>query len=284
MIRAAMVVLAGLLLLLVAGGIPVDNGAQLAVFRTPVFRLLAAGLALLCIAACARYGRSWRRLPFWLAHLGVVAILVGAGLGSVWAVRGRLALPVAVPYRVEQLPTDKKGVFEPLGFSLQVSDFRADFYPPVYELYRPRVQAPQGAADYEPEARLPLRDDGTLAHPSIREIRRAQLWDAGRNDWVERVALGDGRVLQRGPRTAKHFEARLRTLQDGVVADHRLRVNHPVTVAGWRIYLESYGDEPVRHVQLAFRRDPGRIWVMVGIWMVVVGTAFLCWRRRETAA
>jgi hypothetical protein len=284
MIRTATIVLVGLLLLLVAGGIPVDNGAQLVVFRTPVFRLLAACLALLCIAACARYGRSWRRLPFWLAHLGVVAILVGAGLGSVWAVRGRLVLPVAMPHSVDQLPTDAEGVFEPLGFALRISDFRADFYPPVYELYRPRIQAPQGAADYEHEARLPLRDDGTLANPSIGEIRRSQLWDAGRNDWVEQVALDDGRVLQRGHRTAKHFEARLQIRQGGVEADRLLRVNQPVAIAGWKIYLESYGDDPVQHVQLALRRDPGRIWAIVGIWLVVAGTALLCWRRRETAA
>jgi len=79
----------------------------------------------------------------------------------------------------------------------------------------------------------------------------------------------------------KDFEATLSIVEDGNESIRMLKVNKPVTVAGWRIYLMSYEMHPSPYVRLLLRRDPGRITVLVGIWLIIVGTALLCWRRES---
>jgi hypothetical protein len=57
----------------------------------------------------------------------------------------------------------------------------------------------------------------------------------------------------------------------------RLEVNRPVTHRGWRFYLMSYDEPGQRYVVLTARRDPARSVVIGGMWMVMAGTAWLCW-------
>ncbi len=268
-----------LALFMAAGGIPLPDHAQLVIFRTPVFQLLAAALALLCIAACARYGRAWRRVPFWLAHMGAVVILLGAALGSRLAVRGQLVLPVTADHAVDALPPEQDGGSIALGFQLSVADFKVEYYRPTYDLYRATVPQPMSADDYVHEAQCTLGEDDMLRGPAtIPPIGRRALWDTIQNDWTQQLILEDGRILQRGQRTPRLFEAVLSVRHNAESHQHVLRVNAPATINGWRIYLESYGTEPRPYVQLQLRRDPGRRWVIAGIWLVIVGTAWLCWR------
>jgi hypothetical protein len=264
-----------------AGGIPIENDAQAAVFRTPVFVALLVLLCLLLAFACARYGRSWRQMPFWLAHGGVVTVLLGAALGAAFGVHGRLALPVEERHAVDRLPTgpDGRGEPVPLGFRLSVRDFKVDYYLPAYLLYAPKP-GPAGTEAPAFEAELALRADGSLPVPGRLPLGKAELWDERLQDWTERYDLPDGRMLQRGRRAPRTFEAALALREGGVESVRPLRVNSPVTVNDWRVYLESYGGRhPDLYVQLRLRRDPGRPYVILGIWMVIAGTAWLCWRR-----
>ena len=82
--------------------------------------------------------------------------------------------------------------------------------------------------------------------------------------------------------TARHYEADL-VFTGPETSRQRLRVNHPVTHGGWRFYLTSYDTVARRYIVVTARRDPGRCLVIPGIWMVIAGTAGLCWfRKRRT--
>lgn len=80
-----------------------------------------------------------------------------------------------------------------------------------------------------------------------------------------------------------HFEADLR-IEDGNISEIRvLRVNHPVSYRGWRIYLMSWENDPTAGevltptgVVLTARRDPGRGLVIAGIWMLMIGVTLTC--------
>jgi len=65
--------------------------------------------------------------------------------------------------------------------------------------------------------------------------------------------------------------------EDGVERAEVLRVNAPVSAGGWRLYLDAYSPGPPPRVDLQLRRDPGRRFVIAGIWMLLAGTPFLCW-------
>jgi hypothetical protein len=277
MIPVVLVLLAACGLMFVAGGIPVEGDAQLAVFRTPLFVALLGTVGALCVLACARHGRSWRRWPFWLAHLGAVVILLGAGLGKAYSTGGRLALPVSPEHRVNAVRSERQPGVVPLGFGLSVESFKVEHYPPVYRVYRKAVSKPGEEGSFEYEGELAVGDDDTLRSKELGVVGRDILWDAESGDWAEQRMAPDGRVLQRAGRTPRYFEAVLSVSQDGRTVKHVLAVNRPVTVNGWRILLESYGETQGLHVLLALRNDPGRGYVIWGIWMVILGVAGLCW-------
>jgi hypothetical protein len=129
MLTAAIIVLGGIVLFLLAGAVPVQDGAQAVVFRTPAFMGLLAALAILLVAACLRRVRLPGRFAFVLTHLGIVVILAGALLGFLFGRRSDFTVPVAGSHAVRAL-VDAEGRRIPLGFSLAVADFRVDYYEP----------------------------------------------------------------------------------------------------------------------------------------------------------
>jgi hypothetical protein len=283
MIRFALILLGLLALFMAAGGIPVADGTQTVVFRTPVFVVLTGALGCVLILGCARYGRGLKRLVFWPAHLGVVVILVGAGLGYLHGIRGDLVVPVAGWHTTRHLPGPDGESGADLGFDLSVTDFRVDYYDPAYALFVPTNDRPRSAEDFALKATLSPGPDGSLRITGYGRVPKADLWNITAAEWVPRLRLSNGWILRRGRQTPREFTAALRIVRDGVETAETVRVNAPVNVGKWRIYLNSYGMHPRPYVQLLVRHDPGRRWVIVGIWMVIVGTALLC-LRRETRA
>ena len=86
------------------------------------------------------------------------------------------------------------------------------------------------------------------------------------------VVLEDGSILQLAPPPDKWYEATLEIRSDNGEPQSRiLAVNHPVVENGWRIYLTSYDRRQNEYVVLFLRRDPGRPWVVGGIFTLLVG-------------
>jgi hypothetical protein len=80
-----------------------------------------------------------------------------------------------------------------------------------------------------------------------------------------------------GGRVPRLFEAFVEVAHGDARVEHVLRVNHPLSIDGWRIYLMSHSQTPRPYVVLLLRRDPGRLLVLAGIWCLILGVAGLCW-------
>lgn len=279
-----MTALLGLLALavafLIAGAIPVDGGAQTVIFRTPVFRLILAVLAGSLVVVCVRKGRSWRAAPFWLTHLGVAIVLAGAGLGAWRGIRGDLAVPITERHAVRELRARDGGAV-PLGFGLSVTNFRVEHYDPQYRLFRPpRTEAGERPDAYVPMGDFAVSENRDLVLEAYGSVPVAQLKDESRKAWIPQLALTNGWVLQLSRQTPRGFHAVLTLdVPDGPNVTKDLLINRPVLFRGWRLYLMSYEMEPQPYVLIHVRRDPGRCLVVFGIWMVILGIAWMCWRR-----
>jgi len=278
-----LILLMALGVLMAAGGIPLEDDAQLAVFRTPVFIGLMAGFGLLLIVACARYGRRLKRIPFWLAHFGVVLMLFGAGLGYRTAVKGNLTLPVGGWHKVDRAMR-ADGSSMDLDFKVSVTEFDVVFYDPVYRLYKPTVAEPETGEDYAHHGDIAPAGDGSLNVAGYGPVEPDRLRDPSTDDWLPQLALENGWILQAGERTPRKFVATVALARGDARRTEDVMVNHPVSFKGWRIYLMSYAMSPSPHVYLLVRRDPGRIFVIYGIWCVLIGTALLCWRKGRKGA
>ncbi|MBL7076730.1 MAG: hypothetical protein ISS31_04595 [Kiritimatiellae bacterium] len=79
----------------------------------------------------------------------------------------------------------------------------------------------------------------------------------------------------------RSYEAGLVLAVDGDVVRRRLVINQPVDVAGWRLYLNSYDSQAMRHVTLTLRRDPGDPAVVAGVLGLMIGTALIFFIRRK---
>ncbi|HAM41225.1 MAG TPA: hypothetical protein DDX89_05335 [Candidatus Omnitrophica bacterium] len=84
------------------------------VYRSWWFQGLLGFLAVnLAIAAWQRY--PWKRghLPFVLAHLGIILILLGGIIGGRWGIEGQLIIPEGQSERLLQLPTNVLVIHQP---------------------------------------------------------------------------------------------------------------------------------------------------------------------------
>ncbi len=87
---------------------------QQAVYRSWWFEALLGFLAVnLAAAALQRYPWKLRHLPFLLAHLGIISILVGGIIGGRFGIEGQLIIPEGEAEHVLQLPTNVLAVYQP---------------------------------------------------------------------------------------------------------------------------------------------------------------------------
>ena len=280
--KTTIIVLSIVVLFMLAGVLPTKGGMQIAIFRTPAFIALAAGLCVfVLICATTRRGSWARRIPFLLSHVGAVILLTGALGGFLWGIHGDLVLPLMEQHRMESLRTDD-GRNVPLGFQVAAKRFQVDYYSPQYDVYRPGSQTSfaKGQDRYDFVRRVPIEG---LAEIDLGEgglVPVKELKSGGEESWSLLHRLTNGWILRQAPRTAKLFEAELVfTDMDSTRTNGVLRVNHPLIHHGWFFYLNSFDEKARRYVIIGARRAPLRGMVMVGIWLLMVGTAWLCWQR-----
>ena len=126
--RTGVVVLALAALLMLTGVLPVADGGQDAVFRSPVF-LLCMGLVVLSTIACVVTKKpAWKRFGFYLTHLSAVLLLIGGAWGALKEQKFDIQL------RKGAAPLDRvrmeDGSFVNLGFGLSLKSFKVQRYPP----------------------------------------------------------------------------------------------------------------------------------------------------------
>ena len=278
---AALVLMAVIVLFLLAGGIPVQQGSQTAVFRTPVFIALLVLLSASLVACCVQRRFSARHVGFHLAHAGVVCILAGAAVGFLAGREAEVSVPVSDGHAISRLPS-RDGTYIPLDFTVGATRFNVESYAPDYHLFRPDCVARDPG--YQFVRTVHASADGTFAVSPSNRVRASEL-QTGSNAWVRQYVLDNGCILQQASAVPRHFQATLRfTDASGATRDAELSVNHPVTHHGWRFYLMSYQKEPDLCIVLTVRKDPGRRAVIAGIYALMVGTCMLCFRKRKECA
>ena len=260
-----------LILFLAAGAIPVPGGNPTILFQTPAFLATAAAGAFLLLAACFLHRPPVRQMAFALTHAGLVLLMAGAVID--WRGERRIdgvRLPVGMGHAIGKL-RDAAGQTVDLGFTLEVVDFSVSFYDPVYSLFRPDESAPGGEVFVR---KIDPRVPATLRQVPGGAVAVADLQD--QSHWVPELRLADGWLLRKQAEIPRWFEAGVRTTCDGVGRAAGLAVNHPLVVNGWQVLLVSYGSESMIYVELAFKRSPGRRFVVAGIWCVIAGVFLLC--------
>lgn len=270
--RFAIIIFCALILLLLAGVLPVGKGMSAhAVYYSPLMILLLAVLSVLSLMCCLKR----RPVGFLLVHLGVVIILGGALTGYIVGMKGSLHLSLN-PSRPERRLMTSDGSYADLGFSVAAENFEIRFYPPVYTRFRPFA-----GSEVQP-GKMPFDRVGELDAGDVESWRidgRSFAVSNLRTDsgWVERYRMENGSVLVRQPQTPSFYGVTL------LIGDQEIpiSINHPADYRGWRFYLVSYDQRARRTVQLSARRDPGRGAVIVGIWAVMAGTFLLCFRKER---
>ncbi len=282
--RAAVYLMVVLVLFLLAGAIPIGTGgAERVIFRTPIFVLLLAVLCGLIVHSCFKSKFSWKRLGFYSSHLGIVLLLAGALIGGIWGRQMQFSIPVSTTKDFWELPV-AEGEYVDLGFGISVTDFTVEYFEPDYALYRPVRVIKDGIpeTDYEFVDRIEMYNQnfnlGKLGLVPAEDLQTEN------GDWEEQYLLPGGEVLVKYPQEAQHYLAvfRIRDQQDKLLY-HDLEVNHPVNYQGWRFYLMSYDHESLGYVVLSARKDPGRLLVIWGIWVVLIGTGLICWKAKPRA-
>ena len=275
--KSASLTLGALILLLLVAVIPVPGGLQAdALYYSPVFMALLLLLSLLSVRCCLRRKAGLKQVGFYLVHLSVVLILIGAFVGYLFGVKGMLKLSLKPSVAIDHLTGEKRESI-PFGFAVSAEDFHVEFYPPVYQLYLP--VSPEDVT----QGQMPFRKAGEFnadgrAFWSFEGMGRfavSNLWNEARQEWVPQQRLADGSLLHLAGQTPKFYGVTLR------IGDQTLPVsiNHPAQYKGWRFYLMSYDQKWQRYVHLSVRRDPGRIVVIAGIWLAIIGTFILCFRK-----
>lgn len=168
--------------------------------------------------------------------------------------------------------TEDEQIELPFGFAVET--FEIEHYPPAFGLYDVSSDTPQRIEGYShPEEGLDLGEHGRVEADDLKDAH---------GHWAQSHPVADGLELRNEGATPRMFHARMHFTQEG--ADDRtvdMAVNRPVSFGGWRFYLMSYdGQEGAWTVELSARRDPGRPYVIGGIWMLIVGIAVMCWRKR----
>jgi hypothetical protein len=260
-----------MVLFLLAGAVPVQDGAQTVVFRTPAFFGLVGVMSAAMIIACFRNRSPSRQAFFVLTHLGAVAVIAGAAMGFFLGQRSEFTIPVDRDWSTGVLPGQGDESLH-LGFTLSAESLRVDYYDPSYVLFR-KCAGPDGSETFKKERVLAARWK-TVDLGAAGKLDLSTLVEDGR--WPEEKTLADGSVIRRLPAMPRRFEADLRFRRDRV--DHRvtLEVNKPAVFRDWRFYLVKCRDQGARSVTLMARQDPGRRLVITGLWMLMAGAFGLC--------
>jgi len=273
---------------LLAGAIPIAGDAQTIVFRTPAFIALMAVLAAALVVCSVRRRPALRQIGFWLAHLGVAAILLGGFLGHLKETKAQFWMPVGGEQAVHYLARDETNRIDiEFGFSFRVKSLKVERYDPDYALHRPEVSMHDGEerTEYVFVRIVRLPDVGEIDLGPAGKLNVGQLRSYG--EWVVQSRLESGWLLEQRP-VDKHYEVVLLIYEDEhdeEPDETMLAVNHPVTHNDWRLYLMEYDDRPgQRSVALLARRDPGRGVAVAGIWCTLIGVAAMCWLRGRRMA
>ncbi|MDP2896214.1 MAG: cytochrome c biogenesis protein ResB [bacterium] len=267
------------------------------------------GLFCLNLIFCTvgRWSLRLRRLGTTVTHVGVLVMVAGAVISSIWAQRGFIPLPIG---QSSKLCYDDKQRPIQLPFEVHLDDFKVERHASQKEALVVHLVKEKTARvfpirvgeefevgsgpykitilRYEPDfVVLSKGDYGSRSkspnNPAI--LVRVSGGSQDRTEWVFLKFPGMHRdpnadiVLDYrqigAPGRVKDFKSSLRLLQDGqVVASKTIEVNKPLKYAGWAIYQSSYDSIHESWSGLEIAKDPGIPLVYLGFLLITIGVLY----------
>jgi ResB-like family protein len=239
------------------------------------------------------------QIGFYSAHLGIVIILLGAFLGSLFGVEGILELTEGRTARTLVLMENGRKKFDvvhghvhyhtrDLGFEVRLESFEVDYYPDLLKLIafrlREKETVPIGSYEVDPGAPA-IRVPGTpirvrvVAHdPASDRVDLEVETEAGTGRIVvapdRPIRLPGGAVgltvFRKPEPEAREYLSRVAILEGGKrVREGVIVVNQPLAHRGYQFYQFGYDPERPGYTSLHVRCDPGLPVVFLGF--VVLG-------------
>lgn len=245
-----------------------------------ILLIIISLLLTISLIDCARKRLDiFKNGAFHLTHLGIIVIIIGSLIYSMYGINADFYMPIGSEpeYAIPKTETD----YIKLDFGIKVKDFEVQKFDPDYLLVKPKETPDSEEMPYERLGNFHAGKDG-LDLGTFGSIPAEKLIKDGK--WLNRIFLDNGLVLVMNPMTDKHYRADLEIYEkNGNVLQRSLRINHPVGYSGWRFYLISYDDENNKYIQLHARKDPARGLILAGIWMLILGIAWICLIRKKQA-
>jgi hypothetical protein len=286
------------------------------VFRSWIFWMLILALLtnLLSVTARRCLPLTWRNIQFTLSHLGLSLVILGVAWSGASLERSRLVVSLG---HASDTAERENGRAVTLPFTLQLREFALENFPPTLALATLDERKPDGLAmtpghqfvkagmrerigAYQVEVKeyLPRAahvGDRWLAVPFSTSTPAARIAVTDRNgapvaeSWVSCGGLDTDRSLtQLSPTQAivmpkprpREYRALLQIEQGGQKETRLLRVNYPITVGEYRLYLLSY-DETMgsasEYAVVEAVRDDGLPMVYAGMFLLLGGAALMLW-------
>lgn len=313
--KKAVYLLVCTLLALLIGSIPVAGFYRVNVFQSPFFLLLLLALGTAPVLLQWKKRRWDRQLGYILSHYGVLLLFIGIVCElTPLKKEGRIELHEGSPAygRIEL----ESGESYSLPFLLQLDKAEIDYYEvDLYDYYEidtydyyefdtfteePRFIRQIPAARIgdiskviqERSSQYTIYNDGSFITGDPRFIRQVPAEQIGKilKKVVEKTAnhtlFNDGSFLQvsRGGMQVKEYRAYLKVLDrlQEPLREAILRVNHPISVDGHRIYLLNMGSNSNKDgmtVTFLVRKNVGALLTLGGMFVILAGIFFFFIRR-----
>lgn len=226
---------------------------------------------------CLLQGKfSIKRIGFYLLHTGLIIMLAG---GLIYFINGikingaypvnRYALSSQAVHSMEKSNRIKgeEYIANFNSFDLGVSDFKVEYYEPVYDIYQ---------TDENGNILERLKTDI--------EINGEGYYDFGEYGLKKAEDGGniqlDGNIYAVSRTSVKSYLGTLniRNYKTGEKYTEEISINHPIRVNGWKIYLMAYSAEQ-NSATFTFKYDPAEYVILTGIWAVIIGSFLMSFVR-----
>jgi hypothetical protein len=273
------------------------------IFHGLPFALLMALFGASVIAsATLRWPVKVKNLGFYIAHVGLMTSLAGAGASATLAIRGRIDLhaggETATQVRVTRggMPTGEGAA---LGFDLHLDRFELVNYEPEYRVgYYEQVPVTDEMGNVRAQWKLKASFDPDLEKhrlPSGHSFRLTSINDQAKAVFMTVQADGlprEGLIVAERPQpifvsptSALIYERREKevkayvshvSLQDGANRiERKISVNDPMVHGGWTLYQVNYNPEDPTYSGLEAVYDPGVNWVFLGFFLICLGVFWM---------
>ncbi|MBC8546899.1 hypothetical protein H8711_08130 [Clostridiaceae bacterium NSJ-31] len=242
-------------------------------YENPAFLLLVAVFTAVQILCIIKYKPQWKKIGFYICHIGLVVLIIGSFVSffTVREVNFNIPIDARAAYSVVQKEDGSEVDF---GFNISILDFQVEQYDPDYRLYQPDPSAPDGYSVLKETVILNRKGFYDLGN-GRGTVAKEELMD--QTGFLDSYETPDGLLLEKLPPADRQYEAHMRIL-DGDQYEVLLRVNEPCIYRGWKFYLMDYDHDGGSYVSLYVKNDPGNLPMRIGIWMLILGTAIMCFK------